>query len=55
MIALDAILGKIIQESGSDIYILPGSPVRAKVHPRVLKVLAPKLSREEEGGRCVGV
>lgn len=31
------------------------SPVRAKVHPRVLKVLAPKLSREEEGGRCVGV
>lgn len=31
MIALDQILSKIMQESGSDIYILPGTPVKAKV------------------------
>ena len=31
LIALDQILSKIMQESGSDIYILPGTPVKAKV------------------------
>ena len=31
MIALDSILSKIMEESGSDIYILPGTSVKAKV------------------------
>ena len=31
MISLDKILSKIMEESGSDIYILPGTPVKAKV------------------------
>lgn len=53
MIALEEILGRIIRESGSDIYILPGAPVKAK-RQGVLESLSQERCSVEDCKALIG-